>query len=175
VYAPAAGAGGSDGGGGGGGGGGRAFRVAFYKRAQLAVADLWAAHGRRTCAASDAGAPGTHAFAFYDVGALTAFADYRLPQLLRAEGALVYAPALAAAVDAGARLPAGGAEEVEIRAATVTAVDALLGALRERGVTELTAAELDWRLWQLGEARATTGDCALARESPHHRVDTIFY
>lgn len=187
VYAPAAppaeAAGGGvagDGGGGGGvgvaaGGGGRAFRVAFYKRAQLAAADLWAAHGRLTCARADAGAPATPVFAFYDVGELTAFADYRLPQLLRAERVLAYAPALAAAVDARAPLAAGSGEEVEIRAATVVAVDALLAELRARGASALTAAELDWRLWQLGEARATTGDCALARDSPHHRVDTIFY
>jgi len=46
------------------------FAVGLYKRAQILVADLWAC-----CAGEGYGA-------FNDINAITAFADYRVPQLL---------------------------------------------------------------------------------------------
>lgn len=146
-------------------------RVCLYKRAQIFAADLWAAHGARTCAsraAWDASAPAT----FFDVPALTCFADYRLPQLLRAEGVLVYAPALAAAIDARAELPAGGEAEVEIRAATVQVVEALradvAAHLQPPPLQPLLAVQIDWLLWARGEAARDT-------LPPHHRTRTRFY
>ena len=137
--------------------------VCFYKRAQIFAADVWAAHGAHTRA-------GASAAAFGDVAALTCFADYRLPQLLRAEGVLVYAPALAAAVDARAELPAGGAAEVEIRAATVQVVEALRAAVQKAcpSCQPPLAIHIDWMLWSLGETARDT-------LPPHHRTRTIFY
>ncbi len=65
----------------------RGRKVRFYKRAQLLATDLAGAfHGR------DLGE-------FHDLDQLTAFADYKLPQVLRYYGALVYSPALAARID----------------------------------------------------------------------------
>jgi len=148
--------------------------VYFYKRAQIFAADVWGAFG---CAAHDAaaapGAPAAHACAFADVGRLTMFADYRVPQLLRAAGVLVYAPALAARVDAREELPAQGADEVAVRAATVVAVErarALIAAAAagEPRLLALTSVELDWLLWDEGEARKD-------EIAPHHRTRTIFY
>ncbi|CAN0014519.1 unnamed protein product [Phaeothamnion confervicola] len=133
-------------------------QVFFYKRAQILAGDVWAAYGRR--------AP-PEPFGFRDVGGLTIFADYRIPQVLASIGALSYAPALAAAVAARRTLPAGGAEEVEIRAATVQAAERLRAAAGRRGLALLTV-EVDWLLWHRGEA---------ARETlpPHHRCLTPFY
>jgi len=105
--------------------------------------------------------------AFGDVARLTCFADYRIPQLLRGVGAMVYAAELAARIDAREELPPGGAAEVELRAATVQAVERLRGALGERG-RALTAVEVDWLLWNRGEAERD----ALP---PHHRTLTVFY
>jgi len=138
-------------------------QVALLKRAQIAAADVWAAYGRRT----DVGAS---PFAFGDVARLTCFPDYRLPQLLRAHGVLVYDARTAAAVDAREELPAGGAEEVEIRAATVVAVQALRDVLNAEGGAEepLMDVEVDWLLWQVGEAQRDT-------LPPHHRTRTVFY
>jgi hypothetical protein len=48
-------------------------QVYFYKRAQILVADIWAAYGCRT----DPPFP----YAFRDMGELTMFADYRVPQV----------------------------------------------------------------------------------------------
>jgi hypothetical protein len=46
---------------------------------------------------------------------LTMFADYRVPQLLRDAGVIVYSDCLAAVVDAGTELLAGSEEETQIR------------------------------------------------------------
>lgn len=130
-------------------------RVPFYKRAQICVSDL-------------------HAFArgapwgdLRNLDQLTAFADYKLPQLLRAEGVLDYIPGLAAQVDAQGLLPPGSEAEVEIRAATVWAVELLRRALAGGGV-EQTAGAIDYRLWSESQT-------ATERTRPYHRTRTIYY
>jgi hypothetical protein len=123
------------------------------------------------------------------------FADYRVPQLLRHAGVLRYSTSLARRVDAFEELQAGSDEETEIRALTIVAVDLLhsqLLLLREK-VADVDAAsspsdtldalaqsaspaspralmviELDWLLWQKGEA-------IKSEISPHHRTRTIYY
>jgi hypothetical protein len=64
----------------------------FYKRAQIT------ANGRALAGVAS----------FADVDRLTVFADNLLPHVLRTDGVLTYAPGLAATVDAGLLLPAGG-------------------------------------------------------------------
>lgn len=128
--------------------------VRFYKRAQILAADLYGVFGGRGW-----GQLG-------ELDRLTAFADYKLPQLLRAEGVLVYAPKLAARVDAREPLAAGSPEEIEIRAATVWGVELLRRALVERGVVARPF-ELDWYLWTLAQER---DDLA-----PYHRARTAYY
>ena len=129
--------------------------VPFLKRAQICVADLHAAfHGR------DWGA-------LADLDELTAFADYKLPQLLRRAGALVYAAPLAARVDAYAPIAPGSEEEIEMRAATIWAVELLRRALAARGV-ERPASAIDYRLWEESQAK-------LPGELPYHRTRTIYY
>jgi len=132
----------------------RGMQVAFLKRAQIAAHDCGAALGE----AAPAG--------LLDRSGLTAFADYKLPQVLRAEGVLVYAPGLGTAVDHRVELPTGCEEEVEIRALTVCAVDDLVSALRSRGV-ECDAATVDgWLWWRAQE---------LPGAAPYHRTRTIWY
>ncbi len=53
--------------------------------------------------------------AFDDMHMLTMFADYRVPQMLRDAGVMVYSDKLAAIVDAGTELLAGSEEETQIR------------------------------------------------------------
>jgi hypothetical protein len=129
--------------------------VRFYKRAQICVADLHAAfHGARW---GD----------FTDLDQLTAFADYKLPQLLRQRGALVYAPELAATIDGLMPVPPGSEAELELRAATIWAVELLRRALAERGITR-PASAIDYRLWAESQAPE-------ARAQPYHRTRTIYY
>ncbi len=129
--------------------------IPFLKRAQICVADLNAAFG------------GVSWGAFTDLDQLTAFADYKLPQLLRHAGALVYAPELAARVDAYAPIAAGSEEEIAIRAATVWAVELLRRALAERDI-QRTPAAIDYRLWAESQTKAPD-------ERPYHRTRTMYY
>ena len=133
--------------------------VHLYKRAQILVGDLWAAYGRQT--------DGSHPYAFTDIDQLTMFADYRIPQILRSIGVLRYEQALCDKIDRLEVVPFGSEEECEIRAATVVAVERLQQALQAQGV-KLYTLEVDWLLWQTGEA-------AKDDMSPHHRTLTIYY
>ncbi len=129
--------------------------VAFYKRAQLAGADLARAFPTEP--------PGP----FAGVERLTAFADNLVPHVLRIDGALVFDPALTERIERGEPLAAGSPEEVEIRAAGVQGVEHLVAALADRGVTTC-ASELDGRLWHRGGG---------ARFKAHrrHRTRSTFY
>jgi hypothetical protein len=129
--------------------------VPFYKRAQLAAADLARAFG------------GTDVGAFDDLDQLTAFADNLVPHVLRVEGVLAYDPTLAATIDAGVPIERGDPAEVEIRAAGVHGVELLKGAWRERGVA-VTAAQLDSLLWNRGAAPRF-------KAVPRHRTRSVFY
>lgn len=124
--------------------------IPLLKRAQIAAADL---HG-------------AGAVDFPDLAALTCFADYKLPQILRHRGALVLAPELARRVDARTPLTAGEPAEVELRCATVTCVERLRDALAVRG-RPLTSVQVDWILWDASQA--------LTGMAPYPRTRTVFY
>jgi Potential Queuosine, Q, salvage protein family len=117
----------------------------FYKRAQIAAADLALAGVAR----------------FGDLERLTIFADNLVPHVLRCDGVLRYDDALAAHVDAGRLLPAGR-EEREIRACAVHACELVAQRL---GVAPH---ELDNALWSRGQQ-------ARYKALPRHRCRTVYY
>jgi hypothetical protein len=123
----------------------------FYKRAQLTAADLVLA-----------GVAG-----FDDLERLTIFADNLVPHVLRVDGVLRYAPQLLDRIDREELIPAGSAEETEIRAAAVHAVERLVEALRRRG-ERVSAMQLDYVLWNRGQAPAY-------KAQPRHRTRTVYY
>jgi hypothetical protein len=129
--------------------------VRFYKRAQILVADLHDAFG------------GQGLGAFHDLETLTAFADYKVPQVLRRFGILHYAPDLDQKIASRQLIPPDTAEEIEIRSATIWAVEYLRRALAERGLN-LTSQQIDARLWTLGQSLPDDVE-------PYHRTLTIFY
>ncbi|HET7454590.1 MAG TPA: queuosine salvage family protein [Solirubrobacterales bacterium] len=102
--------------------------VPFYKRAQLAAADLHRA--------GVVDLPG--------LDHLTAFADNLVPHVLRLDGILRLDSDLTARIEAEELLEHGSPEEVELRACAVQAVE-LLAATRP-----LTPAEIDSTLWNRG-------------------------
>lgn len=130
-------------------------KVFFYKRAQLFAADLYGA------------LQGKGLGFFHDIDLLTAFADYKLPQVLRHIGILHYEKALAQKVDHHTLLDAGSPEEVEVRAHTIWAVELIHQELMSRG-KNLKAIEIDWLLWNLGQHEEY-------RVKPYHRTLTVFY
>ncbi len=133
--------------------------VHFYKRAQILIGDIWAAYGRSL--------DPVHPYSFKDLEQLTMFADYRVPQILRHMGILEYSPELSRRIDSWEEIAFASNEETEIRAATIVAVDMLQKELAKQGL-QLLVIEVDWLLWQWGEA--VRNDIA-----PHHRTLTIYY
>lgn len=129
--------------------------IYLYKRAQLLVVDLYGAfegqgHGE-----------------FLDLDQLTIFADYKLPQVLRHYRILEYDAHLTSLVDSYIPIGAGSQEEVEIRSATVQAVE-LMRHYFSKKHHPIPAFKIDWWLWTLGQDDAI-------REKPYHRTRTVFY
>ncbi len=133
----------------------RTERVDFWKRAQIFAFDVFTAFG------------GDKWGKFDDIGLLTAFADYKLPQVLRELGIISYHSGLATRIDAMQPLQPGSEEEVEIRAMTVWAVEKLKNGFHEHGL-KLTSSLVDNWLWRLGQLDAF-------RKRPYHRCQTLFY
>ena len=139
--------------------------VPLLKRAQITAVDLFGTFDGREWGK------------LTGLDGLTAFADYKVPQILRRLGILVYDATLTETVDRGVLIPPGDEREVEIRAATVDAVERIRLGLTGRGVT-LKAFEIDWVLWGLTQRPASSlshGLPALSEERPYHKTRTIFY
>ncbi|GFR50471.1 hypothetical protein Agub_g12522, partial [Astrephomene gubernaculifera] len=139
----------------------RGRQVFLYKRAQIFVGDVYGAFEGRGLGA------------FRDIDQLTMFADYRVPVVLRTLGILSYSRQLEDKILRREQLPAGGEEEVEIRACTVVAVERLREGLADKfrdtpGAQVPHAIQLDWWLWEEGERQRK-------QHPPHHRTLTIFY
>jgi hypothetical protein len=107
------------------------YAVPLFKRAQLAAADLALAG----IAPAD------------DLPALTLFADNLVPHVLRIDGVLEFDAGLVARIDAEELIEHDSAEEVEIRACALHAVELLVAA---HGATTATA--VDNLLWHRGAA-----------------------
>jgi hypothetical protein len=130
--------------------------VRLYKRAQILVSDL---HGIFE---------GRGLGAFTDLDRLTAFADYKIPQVLREAGILVYSLDLAATVDRQELIPPGDPREVEIRAATIWGCELLRQSLERLNTgVPMRAFEVDWLLWSDAQGRTIS--------KPYHRTRTIYY
>jgi putative queuosine salvage protein len=122
-------------------------RVPLFKRAQIAAADL----------ALSGLAPAD------DLPTLTLFADNLVPHVLRIDGVLRFDPALVDRIDAGELIAHDSAEEVEIRAVALHAVERLVAS---HGATTATA--VDNVLWHRGGG-------ARYKAHPRHRARTTAY
>jgi hypothetical protein len=122
--------------------------VPFFKRAQIAAADL-ALAGLATA---------------NDLDRLTLFADNLVPHVLRLDGVLEFDAGLVARIEAQEVLEHDSPEEVEIRACALHAVELLVAA----HPTSTTATAVDNVLWHRG-----AGPDYKAR--PRHRAPTTAY
>ena len=130
--------------------------VPLYKRAQLLAADLSLA------------LEGKGLGAFHDLQRLTIFADNLVPHVLRIDGVLNYADELANRIDCEELIVAGSAEEVEIRACGLHAVELMKAALL-RGGRPVTAMGLDYVLWNRGQEKYYKSI------KPRHRARSVYY
>ena len=131
------------------------LKVAFYKRAQLAAADLALAFG------------GNSWGHFSDLDQLTIFADNLVPHVLRVDNILIYDKGLLNRINAGELISAGSKEEIEIRASAVHAVELLKQNLQKAG-HRITSSGLDYLLWNRGQQ-------PYYKAKPRHRTRTVFY
>jgi hypothetical protein len=131
------------------------LEVPFYKRAQLTAADLSLAFG--------GSGPGK----FDDLKNLTIFADNLVPHVLRIDKMLLYSEQLSARIDSEHLIPAGSAEEIEIRSCALHAVELLRAELQACG-HQVTSMGLDFLLWNRGQQPAY-------KAFPRHRTRSVFY
>jgi len=131
------------------------IEVPFYKRAQITVADLRIAFkGRRWGQ-------------FNDLDHLTIFADNLVPHVLRMDGVLIYEKSLIDRIAAGTLIPAGSAEEVEIRACALHAVELLKKEIL-KSERIVNSPQLDYLLWNRGQQPHY-------KAVPRHRTRCVFY
>jgi hypothetical protein len=77
--------------------------VRLLKRAQICVADIWAAFD------------GESFGVFRDIDKITMFADYRVPQILNSLGCLWYSPALESTIRKKQLIDSGHRWETQLR------------------------------------------------------------
>ena len=133
----------------------KGLAMPILKRAQLLASDLNQIFSE-------------HDKPLIDIDQLTASADYKIPQLLRAKDILVYDDALAAQIDQKVQMVAGCQAEIEIRACTIVAVEKLRIELL-RAHLEMDSRTVDRKLW-LAAQRLDKG-----KVKPYHRCRTINY
>ena len=104
--------------------------IHFYKRAQIAVSDIWAALGKNNSSSADTPAS-LQICQFNDMQKVTTFPDYRVPQILRHVGCLEYNRTLAKLVDDQVEIEKSSIDEVSIRAGTVVAVEEIVKKVKE--------------------------------------------
>lgn len=130
--------------------------VRFYKRAQILASHLWELHK-----------VGVLQREISNVDKLTAFADYKVPQLLRKIGILEYDPELTQKVDRLLEIPAGSDEEIEIRATTIWAVELVTRAVKKQ-IPTACAADIGRALWFKSQDKSSD-------DKPYHRTRTVWY
>ncbi len=131
--------------------------VKFYKRAQLCANYI----------DHDLSKTRVISFKLSDIDKLTAFADYKVPQVLRKFGILEYTKELSEKIDNLVELESGSTEEIEIRANTVEAINMIQDKAKEI-FSEATPARIDGILWFRGQKKSPD-------DKPYHRTRTIWY
>jgi len=137
--------------------------VAFHKRAQILVADIWCLF------------EGSGIASFPDISALTMFADYRVPQSLQHYGVLKYDEELLGFLKKDEIMPYGHMYEIEIRGCSIHAVELLTERikriLKEKGNNSTVNSILvDQYLWGYRRKHAD-----IMVQFPYHKVRSIYY
>eukprot|EP00834_Sanchytrium_tribonematis_P001891 NODE_50_length_31184_cov_0.705099.p12 type:complete len:319 gc:universal NODE_50_length_31184_cov_0.705099:8791-7835(-) len=126
--------------------------VYIMKRAQILIADIWASF------------EGKGYGQFHDIGVITMFADYRVPQSLAALGMIVYDEYAMSALKSP--IAHNEALEVEIRGNSIHSVELLKEELSKLKVNA-TSISLDFYLWKYAKERTLT--------VPIHKTRCIYY
>ncbi|GMT24495.1 hypothetical protein PFISCL1PPCAC_15792 [Pristionchus fissidentatus] len=149
-------------------------KVSFLKRAQILVSDVQSALSNNPQYAD--------LVKFEDLGVLTMFADYRVPQVLNYFGALEYSEELTARLKTKEIISHHSEMEMEIRGCSIQAVQLIYLACER--LREAEYGGLDWEclrfvypihidiwLWQYRREHSE----AVETHIPYHRTRSIFY
>lgn len=137
--------------------------VQILKRAQILVSDLWACFNKQSYGE------------FYDIDEITMFADYRVPQILQSMDCVSYSQQLRQHLCDLKPLENGDVWEVEIRGASIWAVELIKQNILEMHPdAKINAVLIDFYLWdsakELQKQQAGLGDGI-----PCHRTRSVFY
>ncbi|KAM8933789.1 queuosine 5'-phosphate N-glycosylase/hydrolase [Pelodytes ibericus] len=140
-------------------------KVAFYKRAQILVGDIWGV------------LQGEGDGCFYDIPQITMFADYRIPQALVHFGTMRYSESLLKKLHEGWLFKNGDLEEIEIRGCSIWAVELICEHIRnlfekkgEKMSSEINPVLIDHFLWDYARDYRDAINVV-----PYHRVRCIYY
>lgn len=127
-------------------------KIFFQKRAQALVGGIYSIF------------QGSGYGELKNIDALTACADYIIPNLLRKLGILEYSHDLSKRIDSEELLPKGSPEEVEIRACTIWSIEMIRKKLKSEKI-QVSVFNINDYLWSVG------GNA----ETPFHRTRTSAY
>lgn len=139
-------------------------KVAFYKRAQILVADIWGL------------LEGKGYGLFHDIASLSMFADYRIPQALVYLGAMKYSQELMDKLKQGVLFQSGDCQEVEIRGCSIWCIELIMHRIRELGAQkncvnkEINSILVDYYLWDYAANHRMN-----MANIPIHHVRCIYY
>lgn len=125
--------------------------IYFYKRAQLLGVDI-IKEVKKDCKG---------------INKLIAFADYKIPWVLRKHKVLEYNTSLSEKIDNHILILEESEEEIEIRANTVWAIE-LLRRMRKKTKNPMNSVDIDMLLWLQGKKKDK-------HDPPHHRTYTTKY
>ena len=153
--------------------------VYLWKRAQILVAETWAAFYPPSPSHPHPLFPGPQGPAMHQ---LTMFADYRVPQILHHLNILTYPPSLLEQLRADTPIAHGSREEVSIRAASIVAVDCIRDEiLKITGGDDdaVSSVMIDFYLWDLAKRVEAGVEGVQGVQStviqPIHRTRSIWY
>lgn len=132
--------------------------VQIFKRAQILAADLWA------CGVAQ----------FTDIGEITMFADYRVPQILTVLRCMKYSPELERRLQSKEILPSGSQAEVEIRGCSILCVELIVDAIKSleaHAESDINAVLVDFYLWDTAKEQ----EAANTEKIECHRTRSVFY
>jgi hypothetical protein len=130
-------------------------KVYFYKRAQLFISDVYRKFKNKGFGK------------LKNIDKLTAFADYKIPQILRKFGIIEYSPELAEKVDNRIEIQKGSKEEIEIRANTIWTIELMKNEIKKK-IPNIKSFDIDSHLWLLSQKKSPD-------DKPYHLTRTIFY
>ncbi|GME66234.1 hypothetical protein GTA08_BOTSDO04974 [Neofusicoccum parvum] len=134
--------------------------VRFLKRAQIFVADLWAAFDGKSYGE------------FSDIDKITMFADYRVPQMLHTLGCISYSPPLEGRIRHHEEIESGHSWEIQLRGCSIWCVEQIRREIVQRHPeAKVNAILLDFFLYDTMKELETAGQEQIA----HHRTRSIWY